>query len=221
MSAAYSSRNRRPDLFNGQNITSTNVAFHRRKLAGIYGAVSRTQVYKMYTDIILDSIDHEALGPNSVSSIESAIIQGKPGFLKDHESVVVYPYREAPFSVPCALPILFGQMLASHNMVEGPYAIDFNGFAFDGSYTGAFMDSNGVRVPASGPINSLSTTQPFLEYINPATMHLGGQGGHHGSHPPFFSIRARKLITSGIISPTSAIIKLLKDAWKASERYPP
>ena len=83
MSNAFSHRSRRPDLFNGQNVTSTNIAFQRRKLAGIYGATSRTQVYKMYTDIILDSIDHEALGPNSVSSIESAIVQGKPGFLKD------------------------------------------------------------------------------------------------------------------------------------------
>ena len=216
MSNAFSHRSRRPDLFNGQNVTSTNVAFQRRKLAGIYGATSRTQVYKMYTDIILDSIDHEALGPNSVSSIESAIIQGKPGFLKDHESVAVYPYREAPFSVPCAIPSLFDQMLASHNMTEGPYAIDFNGLAFDGSYTGAFMDSNGARVVSSGPINSLSTTQPFLVYINPMTMHLGGQGGYHTGHPPFFSIRARELITSGIISPTSAIIKLLKSAWEGT-----
>ena len=79
MPTALSYRSRRPDLLNGQNITSTNVAFQRRKLAGIYGATSRTQVYKMYTDIILDSIDHEALGPNSVSSIESAILNKNMG----------------------------------------------------------------------------------------------------------------------------------------------
>ena len=112
MSASLSTRYRRPDLFNGQDITSTNVAFHRRKLTGIFGAVSRSQLYKMYTDIIIDSIDHDALGPNFVSSVESAIAQGKPGFLKDHESIVVYPYRDSPFSVPCAIPTLFGQLLA-------------------------------------------------------------------------------------------------------------
>ena len=82
MSAAFSSRNRRPELFNGQNITSTNVAFHRRKLAGIFGAVSRSQVCTVYTDIIFDSLDQEALGPNSISSIESAIAQGKARLLE-------------------------------------------------------------------------------------------------------------------------------------------
>ena len=99
-------------------------------------------------------------------------------------------------------------------MVEGPYAIDFNGLTFDGSYTGCFMDSNGVRVASTGHISSLATTQPFLVYINPYTLRLDGQGGHHGFHPPFLSIRARELVVSGTIPPTSSILKSLRTAWK-------
>jgi len=101
-------------------------------------------------------------------------------------------------------------------MIEGPYAIDFNGLAFDGSHTCCFMDSSGIRVASSGSINSLATTQPFLVYVDPATMHLGGRGGHNCTHPPFLSIRAREIVVSGAISPTSVILKLLRSAWSGT-----
>ena len=167
MSGSHLTHRRMIDLFDGQNITSSNVAFHRRKLAGTFGAMARRQAYTMYTDAILDSLDPDALGPTAISSIESAISQGKTGFLNHYDSLVMYPHQESSFSVSCAPPALFAQLLASSNMVEGPYASDFNGLAFDGSHTGCFMDSNGIRVASSGPINSLATTQPFLVYINP------------------------------------------------------
>ena len=110
--------------------------------------------------------------------------------------------------------------MAASNMVEGPYAIDFNDLAFDGSFTGCFMDSNGARVASTGPISSLATTQPFLVYVDPITLHLGGMGGHHSFHPPFLSIRARELVVSGAIPPTSAILKSLRAAWQDTRLDP-
>ena len=129
MSGLHSTRRRGFDLFDGQDITATNVAFNRRKLAGTFGAISRQQVYTMYTDIIIDSLDRDALGPAAISSIESAIAQGKTGFLKHHDSLVVYPPRESPFSVPCASPALFAQLLASSSMIESPSLETRNIFA--------------------------------------------------------------------------------------------
>ena len=76
------------------------------------------------------------------------------------------------------------------------------------------MDSNGARVASTGPISSLTTTQPFLVYVDPITLHLGGMGDHHSFHPPFLSIRARELVVSGAIPPTSAILKSLRAAWQ-------
>ena len=107
MSGSYSTHRRTIDLFDGQNITSSNIAFHRRKLAGAFGATSRRQTYIIYTDIILDSLDHEALGLTAVSAIESAISQGKTGFLRHYDAPTLYPHRERPFSVPCPSPTLF------------------------------------------------------------------------------------------------------------------
>ena len=104
MSGSHSTQPRMIDLFDGQNITSSNVAFHRRKLAGTFGATSRRQTYTMYTDVILDSRDHGALGPTAISSIESAISQGKTGFLRHYDALIFYPPREQPFSVPCPPP---------------------------------------------------------------------------------------------------------------------
>ena len=214
MSSSSSSHRRTNDLFDARNISASNIAFYRRKLAGALGTTSRRQTYTVYTDVIFDSIDQVALGTTAVKAIESAVSQGKPGFLHLYDSPTVYPHREAPFSVPCPSPTLFARLLAARNMVEGPYAIDFNGLAFDGSYTGCFMDSNGTRVASTGPISSLTTEQPFLVYIDPFTLHLGGLGGHHNLHPPFLSYRARELVVSGSVPPTSAILKSLRAAWQ-------
>ena len=77
MSGSHSTHRRIIDLFDGQDITASNVAFHRRKLAGTFGAVSRRQVYTMYTDIIIDSLDHVALGPTAISSVPGLIFLRK------------------------------------------------------------------------------------------------------------------------------------------------
>ena len=104
MSGTYSSRNRRLDLFDGQDITATNVSFNRRKLAGTFGEISRSQVYTMHTDIIFESLDQEALGPNSISSNRVRYHPGEARLLEKSRLNRDVPLSRSPLLRPLGPP---------------------------------------------------------------------------------------------------------------------